>query len=480
MRTRGLVVIPVVILESMFVTPAMGGISDEHHAPSPIDVNKRSAVYISEVDIWYPQGRVGAENITPDDPACGWRRVQTPIAGYFLDVWFVDSLNGWAGHTDNGCIRTTDGGFNWDVTTFDDTNFVTSYEGVYFVTKDTGWCVGGAIQVRKTTDGGVNWFKQHGPVGINGINRSVRFIDSKYGYVVGSKNFPYEPYAMKTIDGGSTWSELDVATPVAQELIDQYWFNADSGWLCGYNVLLQTTDGGATFSDRFANLPPTGNGHNILFAVEFESYDIGWISAGNLERHNIYKTTNGGVDWVFQDNPVSRRGWNQINDIRFISPDSGWAAHGTPGTGAIMFTTNGGTTWFIDNDRNSWYECLASYKDRKVWSGASQGSMWYRTLELTTGVSIDKGLPTGTILSQNYPNPFNSVTTISFSIPQPSFVTLSIHDLSGREVETLARNKMTAGVHRIKWNSKGNPSGVYFYRLKTEISVQVGKLVLLR
>src|SRR5438093_3079515 len=96
-----------------------------------------------------------------NDNSFSWQYVQTPVTAQIVDVLFIDSLFGWAGHTANGCMRTTDSGFNWIVTIFNDTNFTTSYNAVHFINQNTGWAVGGAVQIRKTTNGGANWFKQY-------------------------------------------------------------------------------------------------------------------------------------------------------------------------------------------------------------------------------------------------------------------------------------------------------------------------------
>ena len=70
-------------------------------------------------------------------------------------------------------------------------------------------------------------------------------------------------------------------------------------------------------------------------------------------------------------------------------------------------------------------------------------------------------------LYQNYPNPFNPTTTIRFSLPQRSHVTLKIFDILGREVATLVNGELNPGEHSVVYDTKGLPSGVYFYRLTT-------------
>jgi hypothetical protein len=83
-------------------------------------------------------------------------------------------------------------------------------------------------------------------------------------------------------------------------------------------------------------------------------------------------------------------------------------------------------------------------------------------------------------LEQNFPNPFNPATTISFSLPSKSFVTLKIFDLIGREVATLISEELSAGSYTKQWNAENYPSGVYFYRLQSGTYSDTKKLVLLR
>jgi outer membrane protein assembly factor BamB len=82
-------------------------------------------------------------------------------------------------------------------------------------------------------------------------------------------------------------------------------------------------------------------------------------------------------------------------------------------------------------------------------------------------------LPHEWTLGQNFPNPFNPSTSISFSLPLKSFVSLKIFDLIGREVATLVSEQMPAGNYSKVWNANEIPSGIYFYRLTAVPSAQL-------
>ena len=70
-------------------------------------------------------------------------------------------------------------------------------------------------------------------------------------------------------------------------------------------------------------------------------------------------------------------------------------------------------------------------------------------------------------LIQNYPNPFNPSTTIRYSIPEISFVTLKVYDVLGNEVEILVNEEKPAGSYEVEFNATHLSSGIYFYKLKT-------------
>lgn len=97
-----------------------------------------------------------------------------------------------------------------------------------------------------------------------------------------------------------------------------------------------------------------------------------------------------------------------------------------------------------------------------------------------TFTSIQDDLPTELALNQNYPNPFNPVTTIQFSLPESSFASLSVYNLSGKEMVNLTNSVLKAGNHTFHLDASNFPSGVYIYKLVTPESVLTKKMTLLK
>ena len=83
-------------------------------------------------------------------------------------------------------------------------------------------------------------------------------------------------------------------------------------------------------------------------------------------------------------------------------------------------------------------------------------------------------------LSQNYPNPFNPTTTIEYSVPEQSMVTITVYDVVGREIEQLVNGERSAGTYTVQWNAANYSSGIYFYKLATDKFVKVKKMMLLK
>lgn len=79
--------------------------------------------------------------------------------------------------------------------------------------------------------------------------------------------------------------------------------------------------------------------------------------------------------------------------------------------------------------------------------------------------------------AKNYPNPFNPTTTISFTLKENSHVKLTVYDRLGREVKTLVDESRNSGTYTTEFNASGLPSGIYFYRIKTDSKTEVRKMI---
>jgi hypothetical protein len=99
-----------------------------------------------------------------------------------------------------------------------------------------------------------------------------------------------------------------------------------------------------------------------------------------------------------------------------------------------------------------------------------------------TDVSRDEtvGIPSTFALHQNYPNPFNPSTTISYDLPVRARVKLVIYNLLGQEVATLVNGEQEPGRYNVKFDARGLPSGIYFYRLEAGKFVDVKKMILVK
>ena len=88
-------------------------------------------------------------------------------------------------------------------------------------------------------------------------------------------------------------------------------------------------------------------------------------------------------------------------------------------------------------------------------------------------------------LHNAYPNPINPVTTISYDIPENNFVNLTIFDMAGRKIKTLANKSIVAGFNSVRWKGLDEqyqpvPTGVYLCVLQAGNFMKTKKIILLK
>ncbi len=86
--------------------------------------------------------------------------------------------------------------------------------------------------------------------------------------------------------------------------------------------------------------------------------------------------------------------------------------------------------------------------------------------EYSNEIIVEVAAPEKFVLLQNYPNPFNPSTTIGFSIPQTSNISIDIFNVVGERVATVINQTLEAGYHQIDFKASNLPSGTYIYQLK--------------
>ena len=102
-------------------------------------------------------------------------------------------------------------------------------------------------------------------------------------------------------------------------------------------------------------------------------------------------------------------------------------------------------------------------------------------LELTDSFVI----PNQYKLYQNYPNPFNPTTVIQYDVPDPSQITLTVYDLSGREINQLINETQSPGLKTVVWDGRdfmGNRmgAGIYIYQLKSGNYIDSKKMLFVK
>jgi hypothetical protein len=124
---------------------------------------------------------------------------------------------------------------------------------------------------------------------------------------------------------------------------------------------------------------------------------------------------------------------------------------------------------FIEGRGNSTERNFYQFEDYPLYDGTYHYRLrqidYDGTSEYSNEVEVNLFTVKEFELGQNYPNPFNPSTTISFQLPEASYITLKVFDALGTEVATIADGKYPSGVHEVNFDAKDLSSGLYMYRI---------------
>ncbi|MBX2990499.1 MAG: T9SS type A sorting domain-containing protein [Bacteroidetes bacterium] len=409
-----------------------------------------------------------------------WLQQVSPSTELLWKIRFTDAANGWiVGQT--RLYRTTDGGQSWSpkdtVMNLGSLRALSGDVAIYC----EGWLGTGPNRgIRKTTDGGSSWRSVDTA---RYVYNDAKFPTPQIGYAAGreASTQQYVPAIRKTTDGGETWATIfSLNGGVDFQAVS--FLDPDNGWAMTYSpaLIYRTTNAGAVWT--FQDTVGLYNGTTYpMRDLAFTTLDSGWAVGGIAGTSVISKTTNGGQSWIHSSG-IS----NTIQEIAMINSRVGWIV-GRVWNAPPQRTTDGGVTWHVQSTSpnlpagGSGIYSISMLDENNGWLIFNpQGRVYKTTNGGATSVENNEVLPSAIQLFQNYPNPFNPGTHIKFTIVRQGFVSLKVFDLSGREVATLLERDMSVGEHSVEWKPENLASGVYLYQLRHGATTETRKLVLLR
>lgn len=274
-----------------------------------------------------------------------WTRSELPssaIVGEVTDIFFRDSLNGWATLTEatptgwSGIYRTTDRGRTWKL--IHQAGFPVGVRetsrGVFYTDRDI------LPGVNLSTDGGRSWRSIFDLSSCLGID----FYDDDNGFAT-SQAYSSPPAHITTTDGGLTWRYVltnaeawtVLADPVAQSfLLSSEQNNGGTGSMSGL-----ITASSASATEQYIHFDPpfalTGGIAANRGPASCSRYTYAQIRhvAGSLQP-GFLRTTDRGATWTQVNGPCNRA------DTRFAVTGQGAVIFAGDSIGGVWRTTNGG------------------------------------------------------------------------------------------------------------------------------------------
>ncbi|GBE30941.1 hypothetical protein BMS3Bbin04_01979 [bacterium BMS3Bbin04] len=99
---------------------------------------------------------------------------------------------------------------------------------------------------------------------------------------------------------------------------------------------------------------------------------------------------------------------------------------------------------------------------------------------LSAGEETPVSIPGDHLIVIAYPNPFNPETTVRAILPDEARVIVDVYDVLGRQIMSIDRGILQAGVHSINIDGSDWSAGVYFVRVQAGAQEKVTKIQLVQ
>ena len=241
---------------------------------------------------------------------------------------------------------------------------------IHFINELDGWGVT-ETQIVRTNDGGITWYNVTPPdVTETGYSVEMFALDNNHVWIQKPDidNYPNSGTLYRTSDGGLTW--MNVMTPFSGG--DLNFIDAESGWILadlgvgagsmGVSIF-QTTDGGATWEQKYTNDPnlsnagdslPLGGLKNGLIPLNMQT---AWVYGVVYSPSNLYlfRTDDGGESWFPVSVQLPAGGENSEvgidrDQMKFVSATDGFLVVRMAGDStqtAVYTTRDGGNMWTL-------------------------------------------------------------------------------------------------------------------------------------
>ena len=381
-------------------------------------------------------------------------------------------------------------------------------------TSDSGYIIAGQTSsygageadgwlIKTDKFGNEEWSQTFGQEEYDGAYSAQQTIDGGF-IIIGFSYFPGETntdsWLIKTDEfGNEEWSQIFGGNADDQIYCVQQ--TSDNGFvLTGHTDSYGSDPAWLIKTDEFGNEEWSQTfGGSRVHSVQ-QTIDDGYILAGSIN------TSYYSDAWLLKTDEFGIEEWNQTfepdYDAEFRSVhqtnDGGFIAAGSTNN----FSYFEGDILIVKTDANGIEEWRRIYGDSGVDRAHSvqqisennfvvlgftnlTGSPDFWLLRLGVETSINNNpLPNNKIFVNNFPNPFNPSTSIELTINYNSHIELSIYNIKGQKINTLAQNEFSKGSHLIIWNGNDeseNPvsSGVYYYKLSVNGKTEVVKKCLL-
>ncbi|MCL6099388.1 MAG: T9SS type A sorting domain-containing protein [Bacteroidetes bacterium] len=305
----------------------------------------------------------------------------------------------------------------------------------------------------RSTDNGNSWSSISWPYDNYGPSNLVITSD-EYLFATGLGRL------YRSTNKGNSWDRADYNFPYPS-VTGLFVSGTDIFARYGGDIYLSTSHGVYWSSWSYFNIS------NILSFVIYQSILV-------VTPNGVFITKNLGNDWT-----STSTGLTNLN-VRYITVSGTYLFVGT--NNGVFLSTNNGLNWtpasmgLADIDVNT-----LAVSGAYLFAGTSGGGIWKRLVsEMITSTENSRSLPSHFSIEQNYPNPFNPNTTINYSIPKESFVTIEVYDVLGREVKTIVNENKQVGNYRVEFNASNLVSGIYFYRIQAGNFTETKKLILMK